>query len=104
MLHTGITAYQAALSLQKASQTGFDAALTAYRSGDGTMTRMLELQNTLLNARLSVSDSYYGMLSAAASLAYAAGTLGSSSVLSDIEGSLEEGAPAPIPVPSSQVP
>lgn len=103
MLHTGITAYQAALSLQKASQTGFDAALTAYRSGDGTMTRMLELQNTLLNARLSVSDSYYGMLSAAASLAYAAGTLGSSSVLSDIEGSLEE-APAPVPVSSRQIP
>ena len=103
MLHTGITAYQAALSLQKASQTGFDAALTAFRSGDGTMTRMLELQNTLLNARLSVSDSYYGMLSAAASLAYAAGTLGSSSVLSDIEGSLEETAPV-VPVSNGQAP
>ncbi|WP_077396609.1 TolC family protein [Bombella intestini] len=103
MLHTGITAYQAALSLQKASQTGFDAALTAYRSGDGTMTRMLELQNTLLNARLAVSDSYYGMLSAAASLAYAAGTLGSSSVLSDIEGSLEETAPV-VPVSNGQAP
>ncbi|MCX5613857.1 TolC family protein [Bombella saccharophila] len=98
MLHTGITAYQAALSLQKASQTGFDAALTAYRSGDGTMTRMLELQNTLLNARLSVSDSYYGMLSAAASLAYAAGTLGSSAALTDIEGSLAETAPEPVPI------
>lgn len=92
-LHAGIVAYHAAEKLQTASQIGFDAALTAYRAGDGSMTRMLELQNALLNARLTASDSYYAMLVAAASLAFSAGTLSGGDVLTDVGASLYEHTP-----------
>ena len=75
-LHGSLSAYTAAGRLQTASQTSFDAAFTAYRSGVGSITQATLAQTGLLDAQLGHSDTYYAALIAAASLAFATGALG----------------------------
>lgn len=75
-LHTGVSAYQAAQKIEHTAQTAFDAALASYNTGEGSVTRLLDLQTSLFNATIMRSDSYYTTLIAAASLAFATGSLG----------------------------
>jgi outer membrane protein TolC len=76
-LQTSIAAYDAASSLSKAAQTTFDAASVAYRSGVGSITDATLSQTGLLDARQALVDAYSAALTAAATLAFATGTLGS---------------------------
>jgi outer membrane protein TolC len=73
---TSISAFEAAQSLVAASQTSYDAALGAYKRGVGTITAVTMAQNQLLHARNAEAEAYSTALSAAATLALAAGTLG----------------------------
>lgn len=75
-VRTGLNAYTAATTLHVASQTSFDAALTAYRSGTGSITQAELARNGLLDADISRSDAYYATLIAAAGLAFGTGALG----------------------------
>jgi outer membrane protein TolC len=72
-----IAAYDAASSLSKAAQTTFDAASVAYRSGVGSITDATLSQTGLLGARQAMVDAYSAALTAAATLAFATGSLGS---------------------------
>jgi outer membrane protein len=76
-LRTSIAANQAALALRSAAQTAYDAALDSYEQGVGTVTATVTAQTQLLQARLAGDDAYIDALSAAATLAFATGTLGS---------------------------
>jgi outer membrane protein TolC len=75
-LHTSLSAYSASTALAAAAQTTFDAALTAYRSGVGSITDATLAQSQLLVAKNTAIDAYNAALSAAATLALAAGALG----------------------------
>jgi outer membrane protein TolC len=48
----------------------------AYKQGVGTVTAALAAQTQLMQASLAADDAYSSALSAAASLAFATGTLG----------------------------
>ena len=76
-LRTGIAANQAALALRSAAQTAYDAALDSYQQGVGTVTASVTAQTQLLQAQQAADDAYINVLSAAASLAFATGALGS---------------------------
>jgi outer membrane protein TolC len=78
-VRTSIAAYMAASALTTAAQTTFDAALSAYRGGVGSITTVILAQTALLQARQGKADAYSAALTAAATLAFATGTLGSSS-------------------------
>jgi outer membrane protein len=75
-LKTSISAYSAATTLTEAAQTTFNAALAAYRNGVGSITDVTTAERQLLAARNATTDAYSTALTAAASLALAAGTLG----------------------------
>jgi outer membrane protein TolC len=75
-LRTSLAAYSASQALATASQTSFDAALDAYRSGVGSITELTLAESQLLQAKNAASDAYSTALSAAASLALATGALG----------------------------
>ena len=75
-LKTSISAYTAATTLTDAAQTTFNAALAAYRNGVGSITDVTTAERQLLAARNAATDAYSTALTAAASLALAAGTLG----------------------------
>ena len=75
-LRTSLSTYAAAQSLMAAAQTTFDAALTAYRSGFGSITDLTLAESQLLQARNASTDAYSTALSAAATLALSTGTLG----------------------------
>jgi outer membrane protein TolC len=77
-LRTSLEAVSAAGVLVEAAQTTFDAALDAYRSGVGSITDVTIAQTQLLQARDAATDAYSTTLSAAATLALATGSLGSS--------------------------
>lgn len=90
-VENGYTSWRASRRANEAAQTGFDAGLAAYRSGYGNLNRLIDLQNDLFKAQIGQSDAYYGSLVAAASLAYATGTLGSADVLDTPDfGSLDD--------------
>ena len=76
-LHTSLAAYSASVQLAAAAQTTFDAALAAYRNGVGSITDATLAETQLLQAENARSDAYSTALSAAATLALAAGALGS---------------------------
>jgi outer membrane protein TolC len=76
-VQTSIAAYDAASSLAKAAQTTYDAAFAAYRSGVGPITAVTLAQTELLAARQDVADAYSAARTAAATLAFATGGLGS---------------------------
>lgn len=78
-LRMSLASHDAARELLAASQTTFDAALAAYRSGVGSSTEMIVAERQLLEARTVTGDSYSAALSAAATLALAAGSIGGGS-------------------------
>ncbi|WP_419758848.1 TolC family protein [Acidisoma sp.] len=80
-LRTAIEAYSAASALVQASHTSFDAALTVYRSGEGSVTQATIAQSALLDAEIVKSDAYYATLIAAVGLAFADGELGDAASL-----------------------
>jgi outer membrane protein len=75
-LRTSLSAYRAATSLASAAQTTFDSALAAYRSGAGSITDLTLAETQLLQSKSTSTDAYSTALSAAASLAFSAGSLG----------------------------
>jgi outer membrane protein len=76
-LKTSLSAYSAARALVTAAQTTFDAALAAYRNGVGSITDVALAERQLLVAKNAATDAYSTAVSAAATLALAAGVLGS---------------------------
>jgi outer membrane protein len=76
-LKTSLSAYRAATALAAAAQTTFDSALTAYRNGVGSITDVTLAERQLLLGKNASTDAYSTALSAAATLALAAGVLGS---------------------------
>jgi outer membrane protein len=76
-LKTSLSAYSAATALAAAAQVTFNAALTAYRNGVGSITDVTLAERQLLVAKNAATDAYSTALSAAATLALAAGVLGS---------------------------
>ena len=75
-VRTSLSAVDAADALASASQITFDAALDAYRHGVGSITDTTRAETALLEAQNASSDAYSAALSSAATLALAAGTLG----------------------------
>jgi outer membrane protein len=75
-LKTSVSAYTAATALTDAAQTTFNAALAAYHNGVGPITDVTTAERQLLAARNAATEAYSTALTAAASLALAAGTLG----------------------------
>ena len=75
-LRTSLAAYAASESLEIAAQTTFDAALAAYRKEVGSITDATLSETKLLQAKNAATDAYSAALSAAATLALAAGALG----------------------------
>jgi outer membrane protein len=75
-LKTSLSAYAASTELAAAAQTTFDAALAAYRNGVGSISDLTIAERQLLAAKNAATDAYSTALSAAATLALAAGTLG----------------------------
>ena len=73
---TSLAAYAAAQASAAAAQTTFHAALEAYRNGVGPVTDATVAQTQLLLAQDAATDAYSAALSAAASLAFTAGALG----------------------------
>ena len=76
-LKTSVSAYIASMALATAAQTTFDAALTAYRNGTGTISDVTIAERQLLQAKNATGDAYSNALSAAATLALSTGLLGS---------------------------
>ena len=76
-LRTSLAANEAAAVLRATAQTSSDAALESYKQGVGTVTAAVEAETHLFEARLAEADAYISALSAAATLAYATGQLGS---------------------------
>jgi outer membrane protein TolC len=70
-------ATESAAALQAAAQTSFDAAFDAYRHGVGTMTTVSLAATQLLQAQDAATQVHSGALSAAATVAFATGALGS---------------------------
>jgi outer membrane protein len=75
-VRTSLSAFDAAHALASAVQITFDAALDAYRNGVGSITDTTRAESALLEAQNASSDAYSAVLSSAATLALAAGTLG----------------------------
>ncbi len=73
---TNLSAYAAAGALAAAAQTTFDASLVSYLHGVGPITDVTIAEAQLLQARDAETDAYSMALTAAASLALSAGTLG----------------------------
>lgn len=76
-LETGISTYDAACKMVKASELTFDGALTAYRSGAGSITEVLTSEIQLLQAKVTVTEAHSATLAAAATLALATGSMDS---------------------------
>jgi outer membrane protein TolC len=75
-LRTSLSAHKAATAAESAAKTTFEATLTAYRSGAGSITDATMAQTQLLQARNASTDTYSTALSAAATVALATGSLG----------------------------
>lgn len=75
-LRTSLSAVVAARALVSASQTTFDAALAAYKSGVGSITDATLAGTQLLQAQNAYTDAYSAALTSAATLALATGALG----------------------------
>jgi outer membrane protein TolC len=76
-LRTSLAANEAAAVLRSTAQTSYDSTLDAYKHGVGTITATIEAETHLFEAGLAESDAYISALSAAATLAFATGQLGS---------------------------
>ena len=76
-LRSSLAANDAASVSRTAAQTSYNAALDSYRQGVGAVTAAVEAETHLFEADLAEADAYISALSAAATLAYATGQLGS---------------------------
>jgi hypothetical protein len=75
-LRTSLSPYNAATAVVSAAKMTIDAALAAYRNGVGSITDATMAETQLLQARNASTDAYSTALSAAATLALSAGSLG----------------------------
>jgi len=75
LLRTSLAGYAAATELTNAAQTTYDAALDYYKNGLGTLADVSIAQTGLLQARLSKATAHSDSLIAAATIAFATGTL-----------------------------
>lgn len=78
VLQTGLTQYDAALALQAAAQTAFDAAASSFAHGVGTLTDATSSQAALSAARAAAVQAHAQALVNAAALAFTTGDLTSS--------------------------
>lgn len=81
-LKSTLASFQAASSLVAASTVSYDATLSAYRSGAGTITAALEAQRALLAARNARGQAHGTAQIAAATLAFAMGNVTNSQAFS----------------------
>ncbi|MDB6015353.1 MAG: TolC family protein [Gammaproteobacteria bacterium] len=77
-LITSLAEYAAANTLSGAAHTAYDAALRSYRQGVGTYTDLATEENAVVQAETQVEDARASAHTAAAALAFAMGTIGSS--------------------------
>ena len=77
-LKTTLAEYAAAKALTDAAQTAHDAGLDSYRNGVGTYTSLENDANELVQAQTELEDSHANVLTAAAALAFATGSITSS--------------------------
>ncbi len=75
VLRTSLSGYSAATALVSAGSTNYDAALEYYRNGLGTLSDISVAQTGLLKAQYAQAQARSNALSAAATLAFATGTL-----------------------------
>jgi len=80
-LRTVLAVHEPASRLVEASQTDFNAAWTAYRSGAGSVSEAQRAANSLSDARIARSDAYHAVLIAGAGGAFSTGALSRSSDL-----------------------
>jgi len=76
-LATSLASHEASIALGAAARTTFDAAFDAYRHGVGTITAVIDAATQRLQAEDAATHSHSAALSAAATLAFATGALGS---------------------------
>lgn len=74
-LRTSLAEYTAALAVDEAAQTAFDASLEAYRHGVGTYTDVVNGQTALSEAQSEKEDAHANIFTAAAALAFATGAI-----------------------------
>ena len=74
-LRTSFAEYTAALPLNDAAQTAYDAALDAYRHGVGTFTDLANDETALSQAQSEKEDAHANVFTAAAALAFATGAI-----------------------------
>jgi len=74
-LHTSVAEYAAAVTLNEAAQTAYDAALDAYRHGVGTYIDLLNDETSLSRAQSEKEDAHANIFTAAAALAFATGAI-----------------------------
>ena len=77
-VETGIAEYRSAEALNEASRVAFGSTLAAYENGVGTITDALIAQTALAQSRALVARVHAQVLTSAAALAFATGTLVSS--------------------------
>ncbi len=75
-LRTSLAALDADHEWVRAAETTFDAALSSYRSGVGSVTVATLTESSLLDARIAEADGYSAVQIAAATLAFATGRIG----------------------------
>ncbi len=75
-LRTSLSALEADHAWAHAAETTFDAALTSYRSGVGSVTVATLSESNLLDAHIAEVDAYSAVQIAAATLAFATGRTG----------------------------
>jgi outer membrane protein TolC len=74
-LKTSLAAYSAAIALNTAAQTAYDAALEAYLHGVGTYTDVANEETSLARADADKEDAHANVFTAAAALAFATGAV-----------------------------
>ncbi|HUN95911.1 MAG TPA: TolC family protein [Bradyrhizobium sp.] len=72
-LRTSFAEHAAALTLNEAAQTAYDAALDAYRHGVGTYTDLINDETALSQAQSEKEDAHANVFTAAAALAFSTG-------------------------------
>jgi outer membrane protein TolC len=73
-LQTSLAEYQAAVEVEEAARTAFDAAVDAYRSGVGPLTDAITAANAASESQLQREDAHTSVLTSAAELAFALGS------------------------------
>jgi outer membrane protein TolC len=74
-LKTAFAEYEAALVMERTSQTAYDAALEAYRNGVGLYTDVVNAETGLSQGRFEKENAHANVLTAAAALAFATGSI-----------------------------